>query len=121
MCKYHRALAPCCMPHVGTMLLPSPVPGPSSTSPGGLRTIPELIALAVNVAHSSSVAEVSSAKMLCAVVRPSQALQHAGSCSEICTQRRPDNLCMHYFVPASSIALTACNVAATDKWSGHKA
>jgi hypothetical protein len=41
--------------------------GPPGSSPGGLRTIPELIALAVNVAHSSGVAEVCAGTILCFV------------------------------------------------------
>lgn len=44
--------------HLFLTVFKLPGGGGCSTSPGGLRTIPELIALAVNVAHSSGVAEV---------------------------------------------------------------
>lgn len=47
-----------------SQLLMSACAGPNGSSPGGLRTIPELIALAVNVAHSNGVSEVG---MLAAV------------------------------------------------------
>jgi hypothetical protein len=74
-------------------MLLSAGPGSVSSSPGGLRTIPELIALAVNVAHSSGVAEV----------RTHTLSQTRVCCLVCCSCSAPQALCCMVWVVRQSV------------------